>query len=55
MVFNEACEPVGGEAAVPRLPDLSSLVILKNLWYEIERLKLPPSDVPGLHSSDLSH
>ncbi len=43
MVFNEASEPLEGEAVVSRLPELSSPVILKNLWYEIERLKLAPS------------
>lgn len=34
MVFNEASEPLEGEAVVSRLPELSSPVILKNLWYE---------------------
>ncbi len=43
MVFNKAPEPLEGEAVVPRLPELSSPVIQKNLWYEIERLKLAPS------------
>jgi quercetin dioxygenase-like cupin family protein len=53
MLFNESCEPLGGEAAVPRLPDLSSPVILKNLWYEIERLKLAPSwQLPTGRSSE---
>lgn len=43
MPFNESSEPLEGEAVVSRLPELSSPVILKNLWYEIERLKLAPS------------
>jgi hypothetical protein len=43
MVFNEASDPLEGQAVVSRLPELSSPVILKNLWYEIERLKLAPS------------
>jgi len=53
MVFNEASEPLEGEAVVSRLPELSSPVILKNLWYEIERLKLAPSwQLPTGRSSE---
>jgi hypothetical protein len=53
MVFNEAPEPLEGEAVVSRIPELSSPVILKNLWYEIERLKLAPSwQLPTGRSSE---
>ncbi len=43
LLLKKASEPSGDDAVVSRLPELSSPVILKNLWYEIERLKLAPS------------
>ncbi len=53
MVFKKASEPLEGEPVVSRLPELSSPVILKNLWYEIERLKLAPSwQLPTGRSSE---
>ncbi|MEO7028157.1 MAG: hypothetical protein ABI147_01995 [Acidobacteriaceae bacterium] len=53
MVFMKASEPLEEEAVVPRLPELSSPVILKNIWYEIERLKLAPSwQLPTGRSSE---
>jgi hypothetical protein len=53
MVFNEAPEPSECEAVAPRLPELSAPVILKNIWYEIERLKLAPSwQLPTGRSSE---
>ncbi len=53
MVFKQASEPSGEEAVVSRLPELSSPVILKNLWYEVERLKLAPSwQLPTGRSSE---
>jgi len=53
MPFNKALEPLEGEAVVSRLPELSSPVILKNLWYEIEKLKLAASwQLPTGRSSE---
>jgi quercetin dioxygenase-like cupin family protein len=39
MFPNEPSEPLEDCAEVPRLPELSAPVILKNVWYEIEKLK----------------
>ncbi len=53
MILDKAPEPLEGEAVMSRLPELSSPVILKNLWYEIEKLKLAPSwQLPTGRSSE---
>jgi quercetin dioxygenase-like cupin family protein len=43
MFPNEPSEPLEDCAEVPRLPELSVPVILKNVWYEIEKLKNAPT------------
>ncbi len=43
MISNETSEPLEDCAEVPRLPELSTPVILKNVWYEIEKLKNAPT------------
>ncbi len=52
-MLKKAAERSEEEAVVSRLPELSSPAILKNLWYEIERLKLAPSwQLPTGRSSE---
>jgi quercetin dioxygenase-like cupin family protein len=53
MISNEPSEPLEDCAEVPRLPELSAPVILKNVWYEIEKLKNAPSwQLATGHSSE---
>lgn len=53
MIPNETSEPPEDRAEVPRLPELSVPVILKNVWYEIEKLKNAPSwQLTTGHSSE---
>lgn len=43
MRAEELSKPLGNSPPRPRLPELSSMVISKNVWYEIERLKAAPA------------
>jgi quercetin dioxygenase-like cupin family protein len=53
MISNETSEPLEDCAEVPRLPELSTPVILKNVWYEIEKLKNAPTwQLTTGHSSE---
>lgn len=53
MSSDELSKPLGNNPPRPRLPELSAMVISKNLWYEIEKLKTASAwQLPAGRSSE---